>query len=149
MGGTNMLPPPSLPAVRPEGAMASVVASDREPNTPETTRYNRSIQPPSSGRQSIAASSDAGSETAPTISATASDSTTATFTPDAGQAREVVKKFVRAYVKGRDVSVLSIEGGVKQCFVTLDRKLTSLSLQRSGKKESKKRVILLEDITQI
>merc|ERR1712187_217033 len=84
-----------------------------------------------------------------TFSATASESTAATFTPDAGKAQQVMKNFVRAYVKGRDVAVLAVDGGVKQCFISLDRKLTTLSLQRSGKKDSKKRGIRLEDISKI
>mmetsp|Transcript_97095 Transcript_97095/g.274450 ORF Transcript_97095/g.274450 Transcript_97095/m.274450 type:complete len:295 (+) Transcript_97095:114-998(+) len=82
-------------------------------------------------------------------SAAASDSTAATAVPDIGQAQLAVKNFVRTYVKGRDMSVLSLNGGIAMCHASLDRKLSTLSLQRCGKKDAKKRGIPLEDINEI
>lgn len=82
------------------------------------------------------------------ISAVASDSTAATMTPDVGQAKQAVKSFVRAYVKGREVCAVSVNGGVASCWLSLDRKLTTLTLQKN-KKDTKKRAILLEDIVEI
>jgi len=94
-------------------------------------------------RASSVMPSDAGS------SAAATDSTAASITPDVGQAQFVVKRFVRSLVKGQEVSVLAVNGGVAECVASLDRKLTTLSLQRSGKKDSKKRGIPLEDVVEI
>lgn len=94
-------------------------------------------------RASSVMPSDAGS------SAAATDSTAASITPDVGQAQLVVKRFVRSLVKGQEVSVLAVNGGVAECVASLDRKLTTLSLQRSGKKDSKKRGIPLEDVVEI
>lgn len=65
------------------------------------------------------------------------------------QAHQVVKGFVRSIVRGMTISVLVHTGGTMDCFVQLDRKLTTMSLQRSGKKESKKREVRLEQIQQI
>lgn len=94
-------------------------------------------------RASSVMPSDAG------ISAAASDSTAASITPDVGQAQLVVKGFVRSLVKGQQVTVLAVNGGVAECVASLDRKLTTLSLQRAGKKDSKKRGIPLEDVVEI
>lgn len=82
-------------------------------------------------------------------SSAATESTAASSTPDVGQAQQVVKKFVRNFVKGQLVNVLAVNGGIAECVVSLDRKLTTLSLQRSGKKDSKKRPVKLEDICEI
>lgn len=69
--------------------------------------------------------------------------------PSADQAQQVVKSFVRGIVKGRVISVLSTQGGTAECLVTLDRKLTTLSVQRAGKKDSKKRNVPLDKIAEI
>lgn len=83
-------------------------------------------------------------------SAAASDiSTAASTTPDVGKAQHVVKDFVRSFVKGRTVSVLTVNGGTTECIASLDRKLTTLSLQRSGKKDAKKRGVPLHDISEV
>lgn len=82
-------------------------------------------------------------------SAAASDSTAASTTPDVNQAQQVVKHFVKSIVKGQPVSVLAVTGGVAECVVSLDRKLTTLSLQRAGRKDAKKRAVPLEDICEI
>merc|ERR1712100_792770 len=66
-----------------------------------------------------------------------------------GQAQAVVKAFVRSLVKGRSVQVLAISGGMAECLCFLDRKLTTLSLQRAGKGDAKKRAVPLEDIAEI
>jgi hypothetical protein len=117
---------------------------------PPLLNDNFSVEPASrdmdgdSERQGLA--DRAGSEL---NSCAGSESTAATTAPDVGQAQQVVKNFVRTYVRGRDISVLSVNGGVALCTATMDRKLTTLSLQRSGKKDGKKRGIPLEDVSEI
>jgi hypothetical protein len=77
--------------------------------------------------------------------------------PEVSQAQAVVKAFVRSLVKGRTLRVLATNGGMAECAQTssrrcicfLDRKLTSLSLQRAGKEDAKKRAVPLEDISEI
>jgi len=64
-----------------------------------------------------------------------------------GDAKAVVKQFVKSYVKGQQVAILSTNGGITKCIATLDRKLTTLSIQRPG--GSKKRHIPLEAIEEI
>lgn len=82
-------------------------------------------------------------------SAAASESTAASRTPDVGKAQHVVKSFVRSFVKGKTVSVLTVNGGTRECIASLDRKLTTLSLQQSGKKDAKKRGVPLHGISEI
>lgn len=69
--------------------------------------------------------------------------------PEVNQAQAVVKAFVRGLVKGRVVHVLATSGGMAECVCYLDRKLTTLSLQRAGKEDAKKRAVPLEDISEI
>lgn len=95
-----------------------------------------------SGRQSDDSSCDQSS-------AATSTSTAASTAPDMGKAQAVVKAFVRTYVKGQKISVLTVSGDTTECIATLDRRLTTLSLQRSAKKDAKKRGILLADISQV
>jgi hypothetical protein len=64
-------------------------------------------------------------------------------------AQQVVKNFVRTIVKGMTLCVLSVNGGTAECVVTMDRKLTTMSLQRAGKKDGKKRSVPLERIAEI
>jgi len=75
--------------------------------------------------------------------------TGATSADDVAQAQKVVKNFVKGIVKGRTIRVLSTHGGTAECIVTLDRKLTVLSIQRAGKKDGKKRGIPLERVVEI
>jgi len=82
-------------------------------------------------------------------SAAASDSTAASTTPDMGKAQHVVKRFVRDFVKGKAINVLTVNGSTTECIASLDRKLTTLSLQRSGKKDAKKRGVPLHGITEV
>lgn len=63
--------------------------------------------------------------------------------------RELVKGFVLAFVKGRLLSVLSVNGGLVDCHVSLDRKLSKLSLQRPGRENAQKRSLPLEAISEI
>lgn len=69
--------------------------------------------------------------------------------PNVGAAQQVVKTFVRSIVRGLTLSVLNTAGGSADCVVALDRKLTTLSLQRAGKKDAKKRFVPIEEITEI
>eukprot|EP00927_Polykrikos_kofoidii_P025854 TRINITY_DN23168_c0_g1_i1.p1 TRINITY_DN23168_c0_g1~~TRINITY_DN23168_c0_g1_i1.p1 ORF type:complete len:316 (+),score=55.58 TRINITY_DN23168_c0_g1_i1:66-1013(+) len=84
------------------------------------------------------------------ISGAGASDSTATSVPEApGQAQAVVKNFVKTYIKGQEISVLSMTGSLASCLVSLDRKLTVLSLQRAGKKDAKKRGVPLEDIGEV
>merc|ERR1712034_145327 len=60
--------------------------------------------------------------------------------------QEALRIFVKSFVKGR---TLSVQGGLTDCLVTLDRRVTKLSLQRAGKPDAKKRGILLEEIAEV
>mmetsp|Transcript_79078 Transcript_79078/g.219726 ORF Transcript_79078/g.219726 Transcript_79078/m.219726 type:complete len:271 (+) Transcript_79078:117-929(+) len=64
-------------------------------------------------------------------------------------AQKVIKTFVRAMVKGAELSVLTTAGGIAQCNVVLDRKLTTMTVQRAGNKDGKKRSVPLERIVQV
>jgi len=75
-------------------------------------------------------------------------STSASSTPSTpADAKTVVKHFVRSYVKGQQVAIVSAHGGTTGCVMTLDRKLTTLSIQRPG--GSKKRHIPLDVVEEI
>mmetsp|Transcript_18716 Transcript_18716/g.34872 ORF Transcript_18716/g.34872 Transcript_18716/m.34872 type:complete len:239 (+) Transcript_18716:66-782(+) len=76
-------------------------------------------------------------------------STDASTSPDVGQAQQVVKNFVRTFVKGNSMNVLTVNGSATECIVSLDRKLTTISLQRPGKKDAKRRAVPLESIEEI
>lgn len=90
------------------------------------------------------------SQSSAALSAAGSATTADTATPgQVGQAQEVVKSFVRALVKGRPISVLSLSGGLAAVVVSVDRKLTTLTLKRGEKKEGKKRGIPLESVAEI
>lgn len=65
------------------------------------------------------------------------------------QARVVVKKFVRSYVKGQVLDVLKVGGGVSECLVTLDKAITTLSLQLARSRSGSRREIPLEDLREI
>eukprot|EP00747_Dinoflagellata_sp_TGD_P181678 gnl/TRDRNA2_/TRDRNA2_35594_c0_seq1.p1 gnl/TRDRNA2_/TRDRNA2_35594_c0~~gnl/TRDRNA2_/TRDRNA2_35594_c0_seq1.p1 ORF type:complete len:221 (+),score=54.11 gnl/TRDRNA2_/TRDRNA2_35594_c0_seq1:99-761(+) len=114
--------------------------------------------PAGSMRPPIATNCKAENETASacdveTESAAATESTSASSTPDISQvngAQQVVKAFVRSFVKGRNLRVLSTnKDGGTTCTAFLDRQLTTFALQRSGKKDAKKRCIPLENICEI
>lgn len=82
---------------------------------------------------------------------TASTAASSTPSGDAGAtAQAVVKQFVRTYVKGQQVSILSVNGArTVSAVATLDRKLTTLSIRRAGSKDGKKRDILLDTVAEI
>lgn len=86
-------------------------------------------------------------------SAASSESTAATAASpvvvDLAATQEALKRFVQSYVKGQTVSILTVHGGLTDCVVTLDRRLTTLSLQRAGKADGKRRGIPLEEIAEI
>jgi len=80
------------------------------------------------------------------------DSTEASVTgaaEDDNQAQHIVQDFVRMFVKGCVLSVLTTNGGEADCIVSMDRKLTSLSVQRSNKKGATKHAIPLEQVRKI
>jgi len=57
-------------------------------------------------------------------------------------AQQVVKQFVRSFVKGRQTTVVAGHGEEEDCLMTLDRKLTALCLQKG-------RFISLAEVSQI
>jgi len=69
--------------------------------------------------------------------------------PELNTAQAVVKSFVRGLVKGRRLRILASSGGMAECIVFLDRGLTTLSLQRVGKEDAKKRAVPLQEIEEI
>eukprot|EP00747_Dinoflagellata_sp_TGD_P167648 gnl/TRDRNA2_/TRDRNA2_192397_c0_seq1.p1 gnl/TRDRNA2_/TRDRNA2_192397_c0~~gnl/TRDRNA2_/TRDRNA2_192397_c0_seq1.p1 ORF type:complete len:229 (+),score=41.99 gnl/TRDRNA2_/TRDRNA2_192397_c0_seq1:36-689(+) len=77
------------------------------------------------------------------------DSTAASSGADVQAAQQVVKNFVRTIVKGRTLQVLTANGGTSEVLASLDRKLTTLSISKAGKKDAKKRNIALESIAEI
>jgi len=114
---------------------------------PDAETLDRDERPEDTGRESLGASSSGSS--GPQSAAATDASTTDSTGPDIGQAQQLVKGFVRNFVKGRNLAVLAIHGGLTECIVTLDRQLTSLSLQLAAKRGAKKRNIPLEQIERI
>lgn len=105
---------------------------NRNPELHYPPTSERSIVPEESGKHS-SGGAGAGCSDAPEINA----------------AQAVVKSFVRNLVKGHVVTLLSVDGGIARCNAFLDRKLTTLSLQRGGARDSKKRAVPLENISEI
>lgn len=66
---------------------------------------------------------------------------------DSESKKAVVKTFVRSYVKGQPVFILSMNGGKTGCIATLDKEITMLSIKRPGK--SNQRDIHLEKVERI
>merc|ERR1711904_528854 len=66
---------------------------------------------------------------------------------DGASAKAIIKTFVKSYVKGHQVAILSAQSGTSDCIATLDRELTMLSIKRRG--GSKQRHIPLETIEEI
>lgn len=115
----------------PEGAAdaaAAAAASDGEESSVAATEHS-------------AAGTD--------VSTSASASASSEPEPDMDAAQQVVKSFVRQLVRGRRVTMLAVKGGFAECFVSLDRRLTTLAIARSSKKDAKRRGIPLEQITEI
>mmetsp|Transcript_56209 Transcript_56209/g.147270 ORF Transcript_56209/g.147270 Transcript_56209/m.147270 type:complete len:129 (-) Transcript_56209:20-406(-) len=52
-------------------------------------------------------------------------------------------------VKGKPITMLSVTGGLTKCMVALDRKLSTLMLARSGKKDARTRAVPLESVEKI
>merc|ERR1712061_854493 len=61
----------------------------------------------------------------------------------------VIREFIRRMVKGRSIEMLVTSGDKVQCFVSLDSELQALSLRRVGKKDAKRRCVLLNQVNQI
>lgn len=66
---------------------------------------------------------------------------------DQADAQRIVKNFVKSIVRGQEVEVLSTSGGSATCTVSLNKKLTIMTLQRG--KSGKKREIPLETIKEV
>lgn len=65
------------------------------------------------------------------------------------QAQKIVKEFVRSFVKGRSIQMLSTSGTPADCLVSLDKKLTSLSIARGSSKDAKKRGVPLDKVSEV
>eukprot|EP00927_Polykrikos_kofoidii_P012810 TRINITY_DN15554_c0_g1_i1.p1 TRINITY_DN15554_c0_g1~~TRINITY_DN15554_c0_g1_i1.p1 ORF type:complete len:286 (+),score=60.88 TRINITY_DN15554_c0_g1_i1:75-932(+) len=127
-------------------ATAERISRDTNATSVSPTQSVRDTDRLSRGASDVASAAGA--------SAAASDSTATSLSRGGssqlpGQAQQVVKNFVKTYVKGHQVSVLNVNGGLATCLASLDRSLTTLSLQRANKKDAKKRGIPLEDIGEV
>jgi len=68
---------------------------------------------------------------------------------NASQAQHIVQNFVRLFVRGCLLPVLTTNGGEADCVVTLDRQLTTLSVQRANKTGATKHGIPLEQVRKV
>jgi len=65
-----------------------------------------------------------------------------------GEAKRIIKEFVRTMVKGRNLTVVPASGKPRPCFVSMSRKLDTLKI-RAGEKDKQARPIPLTDIEEI
>lgn len=68
------------------------------------------------------------------------------------KAQETAKNFVRALIRGHEVNLLSVRGGVVRCMAFLDRQLTTLSLERATEEapsQQHRRDLELRDIEEV
>lgn len=63
--------------------------------------------------------------------------------------RQLVEIFVRGLVKGIKVAVVSTSGDLVDCILSVDRNITTLSLQRANKKDGKRREIPMRQVHKI
>merc|ERR1719359_1628551 len=56
-----------------------------------------------------------------------------------GEAKRIIKEFVRTMVKGRSLTVVPANGNVRTCFVSMSRKLDTLKIRASEKKDQQAR----------
>eukprot|EP00405_Crypthecodinium_cohnii_P008415 CAMPEP_0206420208 /NCGR_PEP_ID=MMETSP0324_2-20121206/672_1 /ASSEMBLY_ACC=CAM_ASM_000836 /TAXON_ID=2866 /ORGANISM="Crypthecodinium cohnii, Strain Seligo" /LENGTH=166 /DNA_ID=CAMNT_0053883981 /DNA_START=136 /DNA_END=636 /DNA_ORIENTATION=- len=68
---------------------------------------------------------------------------------DIFEAQTVVKSFVKCLLNGLPVSLLSVHKSAAPCKVFVDRRLSTLELQRDGKADATRRKIPLEDIAEV
>jgi len=66
-----------------------------------------------------------------------------------GEAKRIIKEFVRTMVKGRSLTVVPASGNARTCFVSMSRKLDTLKIRASEKKDQQARPIALVDIEEI
>eukprot|EP00420_Gonyaulax_spinifera_P001881 CAMPEP_0197937696 /NCGR_PEP_ID=MMETSP1439-20131203/116938_1 /TAXON_ID=66791 /ORGANISM="Gonyaulax spinifera, Strain CCMP409" /LENGTH=298 /DNA_ID=CAMNT_0043560729 /DNA_START=78 /DNA_END=974 /DNA_ORIENTATION=+ len=76
-------------------------------------------------------------------------SSRASSSGDERQRKKMVERFVKGLVKGLRVSVLSVNGDLVDCLVSIDREITTISLQRASAKSAKKRGIPLGQILKV
>jgi len=65
------------------------------------------------------------------------------------EGKKIVKEFVQKMVRGRVLHMLSTTGSSVECLVHLDRDLKNIFIQRAGKKDAKKRAVLLSTVQEI
>mmetsp|Transcript_68202 Transcript_68202/g.200282 ORF Transcript_68202/g.200282 Transcript_68202/m.200282 type:complete len:327 (-) Transcript_68202:40-1020(-) len=65
------------------------------------------------------------------------------------QSQRVMKKFIETAVKGRTLQMLATTGAFVEVVLKLDRDVTSVSIQRAGSRDGKKRNVLLKDVVEI
>jgi len=66
-----------------------------------------------------------------------------------GEAKRIIKEFVRTMVKGRSLTVVPASGKPRNCFVSMSRKLDTLKIRASEKDKGQARPIPLVDIDEI
>eukprot|EP00927_Polykrikos_kofoidii_P070654 TRINITY_DN67065_c0_g1_i1.p1 TRINITY_DN67065_c0_g1~~TRINITY_DN67065_c0_g1_i1.p1 ORF type:complete len:387 (+),score=48.38 TRINITY_DN67065_c0_g1_i1:161-1321(+) len=64
------------------------------------------------------------------------------------EARALMKDFVKTMVRGRQISVVAANGGLRACFCSLDRKLEKMKISIT-ENDTRTRDVLLSDIRQI
>lgn len=63
--------------------------------------------------------------------------------------RQEISGFIRDLVRGRTLPVLAVNGTAVECLVAMDKQLRYMVIQRTGKKEAKRRALALETVDQI
>ncbi|CAL1161050.1 unnamed protein product, partial [Cladocopium goreaui] len=61
---------------------------------------------------------------------------------------EEISGFIRDLVRGRTLPVLAVNGTAVECLVAMDKQLRYMVIQRTGKKEAKRRALALETVDQ-
>eukprot|EP00435_Cladocopium_sp_Y103_P060225 s990_g22.t1 len=63
--------------------------------------------------------------------------------------RQEISGFIRDLVRGRTLPVVAVNGTAVECLVAMDKQLRYMVIQRTGKKEAKRRALALETVDQI
>lgn len=121
----------ALSAVAKAAPPASAKGFRDEQGTASTALPSDADDASVADRSSLASGCEVGAvHSVTSCSVDAQDSASQDGGARAAQAQHLVKSFVRAHVKGRAVSVLAMNGGLAECLLFLDRKLSALTLAR-------------------
>ncbi|CAK9085299.1 unnamed protein product [Durusdinium trenchii] len=66
-----------------------------------------------------------------------------------GVGRQALVDFTQDLVRGRTFPVLALNGDAVECLVSLDKQLRYMVIQRTGKKDHKRRALALETVDQV